>query len=88
MLNVTSEAAGSGAGVLLRALEPLEGIDRMRSFRGGANLLDLTRGQAGSPGRCRLISGRTVWICAPRVLCGSRRAGGGLGPLARVYGSV
>jgi DNA-3-methyladenine glycosylase len=47
MLNVTSEAVGVGAGVLLRALEPLEGIDLMRRLRGGAGLMDLARG----PGR-------------------------------------
>jgi len=31
LLNVTSEAAGVGGGVLLRAIEPLEGIGEMKS---------------------------------------------------------
>lgn len=47
MLNVTSEAAGVGAGVLIRALEPLEGVAIMSRNRGGARLRDLARG----PGR-------------------------------------
>jgi DNA-3-methyladenine glycosylase len=47
MLNVSSEARGVGAGVLLRALEPLEGIGLMQCSRGTTHLIDLTRG----PGR-------------------------------------
>ncbi len=47
MLNVSSEAAGIGAGVLIRALEPLEGVAIMRENRGVERLRDLTRG----PGR-------------------------------------
>jgi DNA-3-methyladenine glycosylase len=47
MLNVTSEARGGGGGVLLRALEPLEGIDLMQRFRATTRLIDLARG----PGR-------------------------------------
>jgi DNA-3-methyladenine glycosylase len=46
MLNVASERAGTGAGVLLRALEPISGIEPMRRAR-GARLRDLMRG----PGR-------------------------------------
>ncbi len=46
-LNVTSELPGTGAGVLLRALEPLEGISVMERRRGTKRLLDLARG----PGR-------------------------------------
>ena len=47
MMNVSSERAGVGAGVLLRGLEPLEGIPLMERHRGIQRLVDLTRG----PGR-------------------------------------
>lgn len=54
MLNVSSERRGTGAGVLLRALEPLAGIDHMHrarrqphGARKESRLLDLARG----PGR-------------------------------------
>ena len=47
MLNVSSEAKGVGAGVLIRALEPLEGIAIMQRNRGTERLRDLARG----PGR-------------------------------------
>jgi DNA-3-methyladenine glycosylase len=47
MLNVSSERAGIGAGVLIRALEPLAGIDSMRRGRTHVKTQDLARG----PGR-------------------------------------
>jgi DNA-3-methyladenine glycosylase len=47
MLNVVSEPAGTAAAILIRALEPLEGIELMQRHRKTTRLLDLTRG----PGR-------------------------------------
>ncbi len=47
MLNVSSETPGVGTGVLIRALEPLDGIPIMRRNRGIERLRDLARG----PGR-------------------------------------
>ena len=47
MMNVSSEEAGVGAGVLVRAVEPLEGIRFMQRQRGTTRLLGLARG----PGR-------------------------------------
>lgn len=44
MLNISSDAAGIGAGVLIRALEPLSGVAQMQRNRGKQRLVDLTRG--------------------------------------------
>ena len=47
MLNVVSERPEIAAAILIRALEPLEGIEIMQGHRKTTELLDLTRG----PGR-------------------------------------
>jgi DNA-3-methyladenine glycosylase len=69
MLNVSSEPAGTAGGILLRAVEPVEGIEIMQRRRKTKNLLDLTRG----PGRLaaafrinRLQDG--IDLCAPGAL--------------------
>jgi len=69
MLNVSAEAPGTGGGVLIRALEPLEGIEQMERHRKTARLLDLARG----PGRLasalridRSLDG--IDLCAPGPL--------------------
>ncbi|MGB2591357.1 MAG: DNA-3-methyladenine glycosylase [Candidatus Acidiferrum sp.] len=71
MLNISSERAGVGGGVLIRALEPLEGIELMRRHRKSEELRDLTSG----PGRLAaafridrrldgldLFSGGPLWL--------------------------
>jgi DNA-3-methyladenine glycosylase len=47
MLNVSSEEHGIGGGVLVRALEPVDGVREMMKRRRTERLFDLTRG----PGR-------------------------------------
>ena len=47
MLNVSAEISGIGAGVLIRAIEPRDGVSLMRLNRGDGPLRDLARG----PGR-------------------------------------
>jgi len=47
MLNVSAEREGAAGGILIRAVEPLEGVELMRKHRGCTEMLGLTRG----PGR-------------------------------------
>ena len=87
MLNVASEAAGVGAGVLLRALEPLEEIDRMQRLRRRVAELDLARG----PGRLTQamqidLQQDGVDLCAagPLWLATGQRKTGAIGKSARI----
>jgi DNA-3-methyladenine glycosylase len=87
MLNVTSEAAGVGAGVLVRALEPLEGIDLMRRFRGGAGLLDLARGPGRLTQAMRIDfrqDGLDLCAAGSLWLASSRRKTGAIGKSVRI----
>ncbi len=69
--NIVTEADGVGAAVLIRAVEPIEGIDLMQEHRDRDRRLELTRG----PGRlCQafaidrhfdhwnLTKGRQLWL--------------------------
>jgi DNA-3-methyladenine glycosylase len=47
IFNVSSETRGVGAGVLIRAIEPLAGVEQMMRLRGVSRLLHIARG----PGR-------------------------------------
>jgi DNA-3-methyladenine glycosylase len=73
MLNVSGQREGIGEGVLLRAIEPIEGIARMERNRATVRLQDLARG----PGRLAeafevdrrldgvdLVGGGVLWLGA------------------------
>ena len=71
MLNVSSEMPGIGAGVLIRALEPLEGIPIMQLNRGIEHLLDLARGPGRLTAALRVDRGSMGSIFAEKGLYGS-----------------
>jgi DNA-3-methyladenine glycosylase len=84
MINLSAEPEGEGAAVLLRAVEPLDGLPLMQARRLGAKPVDLARG----PGRlCAafgigpesdgvdLCTGRGLWI---------GRLEGGASPFPRI----
>jgi DNA-3-methyladenine glycosylase len=69
MMNVSSEVRGVGTGVLIRAIEPLEGIELMRLRRHQEGMADLARG----PGRLAEAMGigpqhDGLDLCAPGPL--------------------
>jgi len=79
-LNLAAEEAGTGAAVLIRALEPAEGIDLMRRNRPASRLMDLARG----PGRVcaalgigRALSGED--LCTSERLFLERPGGADIG---------
>jgi DNA-3-methyladenine glycosylase len=87
LLNVSSEVAGVGGGVLLRAIEPLDGIELMARFRATTRMTDLGRG----PGRLTkamrvdlrqdgldLCAGGPLWLAV-----GAQRTGA-IGKSARI----
>ena len=87
MLNVSSETPGIGAGVLIRALEPLEGIAIMARNRGTERVRDLARG----PGRLaaalridRSIDGLDLCEKGPLWLSRDGRAAGKIGKSVRI----
>jgi DNA-3-methyladenine glycosylase len=87
MLNVSSEPAGVGAGVLLRALEPLDGIALMARHRGTSRMLDLARG----PGRLaaalridRRCDGADLCADGPLWLGAVAQAQGAIGRSVRI----
>jgi DNA-3-methyladenine glycosylase len=87
MLNVSSETSGVGAGVLIRAIEPTDGITIMERNRGTERLQDLTRG----PGRLcaaleidRGLDGIDLCQAGPLWLGSDGRTSGEIGQSKRI----
>lgn len=88
LLNVTSEVHGVGGGVLLRAIEPLEGIDEMMTGAcGSARLADLGRGPGRLTKALRVDLGQDgMDLCAagPLWLATTARGIGAIGKSVRI----
>ena len=87
MLNVSSETPGVGAGVLIRAIEPTDGIGLMALNRGTERVRDLARG----PGRLsaalqidRRLDGVDLCQAGPLWLGSDGRASGEIGQSKRI----
>jgi len=87
MLNVSSEMPGIGAGVLIRAIEPTDGIAIMEQNRGTRKVRDLARG----PGRLaaalkidRRLDGTDLCHAGPLWLGSDDRPPGEIGESKRI----
>jgi len=87
MLNESSEASGVGAGVLIRAIEPTDGITIMKRNRGAERVRDLARG----PGRLcaalgidRRLDGIDLCQVGPLWLGSDDQASGEIGRSKRI----
>ena len=85
--NADFETAGTGGGVLIRALEPLEGISQMEKHRKTFSLFDLTRG----PGRLasalridRSLDGTDLCAPGPLWLGETSHPAGAIGKTVRI----
>jgi DNA-3-methyladenine glycosylase len=86
-LNVSAEPAGIGAGVLLRAIEPLEGVALMQRRRGTIRLHDLARGPgrlATAMGVDRRLDGVDLRGDGPLRLAAADRPAGSIGRSVRI----
>ena len=84
-MNVVTGPAGEGSAVLLRAAEPLAGVDAMRILRGRERVGELCAGparlcQAFGVDRALdgtdLVSGRSLWIAEGEPVTASRIVAG------------
>ncbi len=87
MLNVSSEREGIGEGVLIRATEPVTGIDAMKRYRGEVSSRDLMRG----PGRLakalnidRTLNGADLCTPGPLWLAADKYEPGEIGVSTRI----
>lgn len=81
-LNIVTEAENVGAAVLIRALEPFEGIEQMRRHRGRDAARDLCAGPArlcqalaidASEDKLNLIQSSDVWLEEPPAVVRKRK---------------
>lgn len=87
MLNVSSERRGVGGGVLLRAIEPRDGIAIMERLRGTTRLNDLARGPgrlAEALGVDRELDGMDLCVPGPLRLAEAMEKGGRIGKSVRI----